>query len=395
MNACTSSSTRCRLPGALPVLLLATLGFSAFGLSGCGGHGEATAPQAPALPNTPIAATLTTVHTQNLPIQARFPGSVITSDQVSVSSRVMGYVRSVDVHEGQTVKAGETLLTIDATDVTGAISQARAELSKASAGLADAKSNYERYQSLYQENAVPKQMFDQMQTAYKVAQGNFAAAQAAVKQAEAQLSYVKLTAPFAGTVTNRMVDPGQMANPGSPLLTLQGGGQKQVEVQVNSQAFSTLKLGEPLAVSYTDFSGNRHHFDGAIERMVDATDPVTHTHTVKIGVPPTVDVRSGNYVVVSVTVSEHPGIVVPQAAVFDRGGVRGVFVLGKDNRAWFRMVRLGSTMGDQIEVLAGLEDGETLVYQTPDRLENGMLIDVKSTGSATGSTAATQPANRS
>lgn len=377
MSASTFPISRHTTAVFLPWILLASLGLSA-----CGGGDHRPNSQAPALPSTRTSATIAVVHTQNLPVQARFPGSVITSDQVSVSSRVMGFVRSVEVHEGQSVKAGQTLLTIDATDVTGAISQARAELSKASAALADAKSNFERYQSLFKENAVPKQLFDQMQTGYKVAQSNYAAAQAGVQQAEAQLSYVKLTAPFAGTITSRMVDPGQMAYPSSPLLTLQGGGQKQVEVQVNSQAFAHLKLGESLPVAYTDFTGAQHSFNGTIERMVDATDPITHTHTVKIAVPNDIDVRSGNYVVVAVTVAEQPGILIPQEALFDRGGVRGVFVLGADGRAWFRMVRIGTEIGKKISILAGLVDGEKLVYDAPIRLENGLLIE-PSSGAAT------------
>ncbi|HQT42604.1 MAG TPA: efflux RND transporter periplasmic adaptor subunit [Halothiobacillus sp.] len=343
-------------------------------LSGCGGHGEPSPSKTPAAPEVKTEAQLFTVRNQSLPVQALFPGSVITSDQVSVTSRVMGYVRTVDVHEGQAVKAGQTLLAIDSTDVTGAINQARATVSKAAAGLADAKGNYERYQTLYKQNAVPKQLFEQMQTAYKVAQSNYTAADAALKQAQAQLTYVKITAPFAGTITSRMVDPGQMAYPSAPLLTLQGSGQKQVEVQLKSQAFATLKLGEPLAVNYTDFMGEQHQFAGIVERMVDATDPVTHTHTVKIGVPESIDVRSGNYVVIAVTVAHETGMIVPTSAIHDRGGIRGVFVLDEQNVAWFRMVRLGTQVNGQQVILAGLVPGERIVTQANNRLQNGIHI---------------------
>ncbi len=343
-------------------------------LSGCGGHGEPSPSKTPAAPEVKTEAQLFTVQNQSLPVQALFPGSVITSDQVSVTSRVMGYVRTVDVHEGQAVKAGQTLLAIDSTDVTGAINQARATVSKAAAGLADAKGNYERYQTLYKQNAVPKQVFEKMQTAYKVAQSDYTAADAALKQAQAQLTYVKITAPFAGTITSRMVDPGQMAYPSAPLLTLQGSGQKQVEVQLNSQAFATLKLGEPLAVNYTDFMGEQHQFAGIVERMVDATDPVTHTHTVKIGVPESIDVRSGNYVVIAVTVAHETGMIVPTSAIHDRGGIRGVFVLDEQNVAWFRMVRLGTQVNGQQVILAGLVPGERIVTQANNRLQNGIHI---------------------
>lgn len=366
MPAINSVFTK-RATGVAALLAIASV------LSACGGHDEHTA-TAPTEPELKTHAELFQVHDQSLPVFALFPGSVITSDQISISSRVMGYVRSVDVHEGQSVKSGATLLTIDSTDVTGAISQARAEVNKATAALSDAKNNYDRYASLYKENAVPKQMYEQMQTAYKVAQSNYAAAQAGLKQAESQLTYVKITAPFSGTITSRMVDPGQMATPGFPLLTLQGSGQKQVEVQLNSQAFATLKLGEPVTVRYTDFQGEQHQFQGPVERMVDATDPVTHTHTVKIGVPENVNVRSGNYVVVEIAVAHETGMLVPLAAIHDRGGIRGVFVLDDQNKAWFRMVRLGHMVDDEQVVLSGLVPGERLVTQSDDRLQNGIVI---------------------
>lgn len=355
----------------LPLALLSLLSVT---LNGCGGHDQdKSAPPAPQVEHT-TTGQVVSVQTRDIPVEALFPGSVITSDQVSVSSRVMGYVHSVDVHEGQTVKAGQTLLTIDSADVTGAIGQAKAGVDKALAGLHNAKANYERYRALYQENAVPKQVFEQMQTAYKVAQSNYTAAQSALAQAKAQLTYVKITAPFAGTITSRKVDPGQMAYPSAPLMVLQGGGRKQVEVQLNNQAFATIKMGEPLDVRYTDFKGQQHQFPGPVERMVEATDPVSHTHTVKLGIPEAIDVRSGNYVEVAVRVAHEPGLTVPVAAIHNRGGLEGVFVVDKNHQAWFRMVRLGQqTEGRQV-ILAGLTDGEQVVVQSDKRLQNGIVI---------------------
>lgn len=343
-------------------------------LTACGGHGEQQTASVTTQPDVKTQAQLFTVHKQELPVYALFPASVITADQISISSRVMGYVRSVDVHEGQSVKAGTTLLTIDSTDVTGAINQARAQVNKAYAALADAKNNYERYRALYKESAVPKQVFEQMQTAYKVAQSNFAAAKAALNQAQSQLTYVKIKAPFSGTITSRMIDAGQLATPGTPLMTLQGSGHKQVEVQLTGQAFATLKLGEPVIVRYTDFDGKQHQFKGPVERMVDATDPITHTHTVKIGVPENVDVRSGNYVVVEIAVAHEMGMLVPPDAIQNRGGIRGVFVLDDHNRAWFRMVRLGHVIDGKQVILSGLVPGERIVLQSSHRLQNGIIV---------------------
>lgn len=372
------SATNLNLPKALRLAPLLLLSLS---LAGCG-HDETTdQPAKSQHTELKIQGQIIEVHRQTLPVMATFPGSVITSDQVSISSRVMGYVHSVEVHEGQSVKTGQTLLTIDSADVTGAIGQARAGVAKAQAGLTNAKVNFERYRALYKENAVPKQVFEQMQTAYKVAQSNYTAAQSALAQAKAQLTYVKITAPFAGTITSRMVDPGQMAYPSAPLMVLQGSGQKQVETQLNNQSFATLKMGEMLTVRYTDFNGKKHQFSGPVQRMVDATDPISHTHTVKIGVPEDIDIRSGNYVEVTVDVSHEPGLTVPISALHNRGGLIGVFIVDTKNRAWFRMVRPGQSIGDRRVILAGLQPGERVVVQADKRLQNGMMIEISQTTS--------------
>ncbi len=322
-----------------------------------------------------IKAQIATVQMQSLPVLARFPGSVITADQVGISSRITGYVRSIEVHEGETVKKGQVLLTIDPTDVVGGIDQAKAGLAKARAALSDAKANYERFKSLYAQNAVPKQRFEQMETAYRVAQSNYTAAQAALKQARAQLDYAKIRAPFSGTITSRTVDPGQLAYPSHPLLMLQSGGHRQIQVQVNDQAYATLKPDQDVRVIYTSADGQKREFTGEVERMVAAADPVTHTHTVKIGVPDTVNLPSGNFVTVVVPVAEKQGIKLPASAIHDRAGLIGVFVVDKADKAWFRLVRTAGLSGDHHIVLAGLDQGERVVISASDRLENGVIID--------------------
>lgn len=342
-------------------------------LAGCGQQEQQS--KAPAAEPHHIKAQTTTVQLHDLPVLARFPGSVITSDQVGISSRMMGYVRSIEVHEGQSVQKGQVLLTIDPTDVVGGIDQAKAGVAKARAALTDAKANFERFRSLYKQNAVPKQRFEQMETAYRVAQSNYTAAQAALKQAEAQLDYAKIRAPFSGTITSRNVDPGQLAFPGKPLLMLQSGGHRQVQVQVNDQAYATLKPDENVSVTYTDFNGKQHTFAGPVERMVAAADPVTHTHMVKIGVPEDVDLRSGNYVSVAIKVAVKQGVELPPSAVHHRAGLTGVFVVDKAGRAWFRLVRTGAVNADGQVILAGLDPGERVVVNASDRLENGVYID--------------------
>lgn len=339
-----------------------------------GGCGHSSPPEQAQASAGEVSAKVETVRQQALPIYATFPGSVVSADQVQVASRLTGYVRKLYVHEGQTVTKGQLLLSVDPTDVKGGIEQARAAVSKAEAALADAKANYERYQALYQQHAVPEQRFQQIDMAYKVAQGNYAAAHAALNTARSQLTYADVRAPFAGTVVGKFIDAGQLTTPGQPLLTLQSSGHMQVQVQVDTRAFDHLRLDQKVGVTFDGADFKRHTVDGVVERLVNAADPMTHSHTVKIGLADSSGAASGAYARVQISLGVQPGIVVPLSAVQRRAGIQGVFVVGKDGVAEFRMVQLGEPMDGGVVVLAGLVPGERIVVSAQGDLYNGIKV---------------------
>ncbi|TKA89604.1 efflux RND transporter periplasmic adaptor subunit [Guyparkeria sp. SB14A] len=361
-----SQVTDQRLARRLVVPLLAGLM-----LAGCGGE---PTEQPSANAGAEVQADWITVDAGEVDDTALFPGTVIASDQSPIASRMMGYVREINVREGETVEKDQPLLTIDQSDVDSQIRQAEAALAKARSGLANARSNYERFQRLYEENAVPKQQFEQMRTAYEVAQGDFNAAQAAVEQARSQVNYAQIRAPFAGTIVQRMVDPGQLATPGQPLLMLMGSGDREVQVEVDDQAYARLDEGDSLEVSYRDADGNPASFTAEVLRLVSAADPITRTHTVKLSVPAELSLTPGNFVTVSVVLDQKAAILVPAGAVHDRGGMQGVFVLDDEDRARFRLVRVGQERGDQVVVLAGLRDGDRVITEAEGRLANGVRV---------------------
>lgn len=341
-------------------------------VSGCGhsSHDQAQKQQ----PVGEVTAKVETVQERSLPIYATFPGSIASADEVQVASRLTGYVRRLYVHEGQQVKKGQLLLSVDPTDVKGGIEQARAAVAKAEAAMADAKANYQRYQALYEQHAVPEQQFQQIEMAYKVAQGNYAAARSALKTARSQLNYADVRAPFAGLVVRKFIDAGQLATPGQPLLTLQGSGHLQVQVQVDTRAFDRLRLGQGVAVTFDGADFKPHTVQGTVERLVDAADPMTHTHTVKIGLAQTSGAASGDYARVQISLGEQQGIVVPPAAVHRRAGIDGVFVVDADGLAQFRMVRIGESADGGVVALSGLVPGDRVIVKARGELDNGVKV---------------------
>lgn len=356
-------------------LWVASLAVAMGVLAGCSRQAATTSSKATSAPV--MAATLTTVVERNLPTYADFPGSVRSADHIEVASRLMGYIQALRVHEGEQVKAGQLLLTIDPSDAKSGIAQAQANLDQAKAALANAAANERRYKTLYAQQAVPAQQYQQVHTTYLMAQGRVAAARAALATARQQLHYAEVRAPFAGTVVSKSVSAGQLASPGQPLLALEGATHLQVVTQLSGQAFDHLKLGQRVMVKIHALGTGSQTLAGAVERLVSATDPVTHTHSVKIALPANSPVHSGAYVRVRVVVGHHQGIMIPLSAVHRRGGITGVFVADESAIVHFRMVRLGQQIGDQVAVLAGLASGEQIVVSARGTLDNGVHLKVE------------------
>lgn len=335
-----------------------------------------------AVPDTtkPVDARVDVVESVQLPVYAVFPGIVVSSARVDVSSRLSGYIRNLAVHEGETVKQGQLLFAVDPTGINAEIQRAEAGLAKARAALAGARENYERYKTLYQQEAATQEAYQEMETAYNVAQGGYQAAKAALASARTQLKYAEVRSPFDGLVVAKLIDDGQLAAPGVPVLVLEDPIHLQVTAQVSERAFVHLVLGQQLRIDFQGPEGRIHEVTGRVDHLVAAADPVTHTHLVKIGLPDQDGLFSGEYTSVNVPVGVQPGIVVPTDAVHKRAGITGVFVVDAQDRARFRMVAPGKRMPQGIVILSGLFPGDRLVIAAKEPLANGVRIRNRSEG---------------
>jgi membrane fusion protein, multidrug efflux system len=348
-------------PAALALML-------AFALSGCG---EKAQQQQAAGGTATVKAHVVVVQKAVLPIIATAPGGVIAEQQAQIASRLMGFIREMNVHEGQSVVAGQRLFTVDPTDIQGQISQARAGLAQAEAALADAKTDYKRFGNLYKEEAIPKLQWDKVRLQYQVAQQQAAAARAGLDTAAAQMHYATVTAPFAGIITQKMANVGDLAAPGRPVLMLENPSRLQVQTNVSSDIFAHLKLGDSVSL---EVGQTGTAVSGKIARLVPAADPATHTYLVKIDLPQDSGLKSGMYVLAAFAVGQREGVRVPQSAVLDRAGITGVFVVDAQGIAHYRMVRVGETSDGQVEIEAGLTPGERVATSGTAKLESGDKI---------------------
>lgn len=354
--------TRRKLHG-LTMLTGLALGLA---LAGCGG--DKPAQDAPTPPQ--VQARTQVVSPAALPSHHATPGTVVARERVEVASRLMGYLSDIAVAEGQAVKKGQRLFTVDPLDVQGQAEQARLGVKLAEDAYADAKADYERFANLFKEEVVTRQQFEKMKLQLDVATSRLAQARAGHATASGQLRYASVTSPISGVVTRKLADAGDMASPGQPVLVVEDASHLQVETQVPEAVLRGLKPGQTVAV---EVDGRDQPLEGRVARLSPAADPVSRTFLVKLDVAGE-GLMSGAFARVLFPVAERQALAVPRAALVNRAGIDGVFVVGADGIARFRMVRTGERVGDTVEVQAGLVAGERIVVDGLDRLESGAKV---------------------
>lgn len=350
------------IPRTLPLVLL-----SLSLLSACGGHEDATGKPAAA---GVVQASLDSVTLVRTAAHHPTPATLVAENQVQVASRLMGYIRSVDVVEGQSVRVGQKLFSVDPVDVQGQVEQTRAAVKQAEDALADARVEYQRFEALFKEEAVTRQQFEKMKLQHDIAQSRLAQARAGHSTASGQLRYATVTSPIAGVVTRKMANAGDLASPGQPVLVVENPGRLQVETHVPESVLSALKPGARVTV---EVDGQDKPLVARVARISPAADPVSRTFLVKLDISGG-GLRSGLFARVLFPQGEREALTVPDSALVMRAGIAGVFVVGQDGIAQFRMVRAGERREGRLEILSGLNAGERVVSGGADQIETGDRI---------------------
>ena len=341
--------------------LVAALAFSTASLTAC-----SKSPPDALQVQSKVAAPVMQMGSQSMAAFARVPGTVTAHQQVQLSSRLSGYIRAMSVRDGQAVKAGQLLFEVDPTDVLGQVQQAQAGLAEAESALTDARSNYDRFKALYAQQAIPEKQWDQVKSAYAMAQARAAAARGGISTARSQLRYARVTAPFSGIITRKFMQNGDLASPGQPILGLANTSRLEVQCSVSGALYRSLQIGQKVAVISDGKSVSATVLD-----MVGAADAMTHGHMVKLSLPAASTLQAGDYVSVEVPVTQRRALMVPAAALLDRAGIPGVFVVDAQGIAHYRMVRPGQRTPEGVEILSGLSAGETVVAGNLTAVNNG------------------------
>lgn len=290
--------------------------------------------------------------------ELRFDGVVEALNQATVTAQTSGQILELPVDVGDYVEKGQRILQMTDTEQKARLASAQAALEAAQAQLADASAQYQRMQDMFAKKLIAKAVFDQTEAAFKSARARTHAAEAAVQEAQQQLDYTLLHAPYSGIVLSRAVKVGESVAPGTPLMTGLSLEQLRVRVDVPQQHIGPVRKFKHARIPLT--SGEI--LDTTDMRIPPGADAQSHSFPVLVNLPEgDHQLFPGTLVKVHFVVGQEERLLIPASAVAQRGEINGVYIK-RDQRLEFRHLNLGSRTGDnRYPVLAGLQAGEVLV----------------------------------
>lgn len=341
------------------------------------------------------------IRLQNVADELEAPGSVIAVSTAQLAARTMGTVLQVAVREGDSVKRGQVLAQLDEREMVSRRSAAQAASRGATAGVAQArnavaaaqaqadvmKKTYDRHAYLKEQKSVSPQEFDEVAAKQQAAQANLEQAKAALRQSEAGVaqaeseahaaesvaSYARIVAPFDGRVIRRTVEPGSLVSPGMPLFVVEDTSRYQLEATLPAEALTTIKKNAMARVQLDGLA--EKSLSGKVAEIEAGADATSHTLKARVDLPKEAGVQSGMFGRAYFARGGKPTLVMPRDALVSRGQLRGIYVVDDAGLMHWRVVTLGKSTGEQVELLSGLSDGDVVVLN-PGSQE----LDGKKTG---------------
>jgi RND family efflux transporter MFP subunit len=314
----------------------------------------------------------------------------------------MGNVLEVRVHVGDRVKTGQLLVVIDSRETEAMVRKSEAGMQEAQMALEEvnksieaaeanlhlASTTFKRYEQLAAQKSVSPQEFDEVQVRQRSAAASLEGLQARrqqvlsrIQQAQSDLNssqalrtYAEIRSPFNGVVTQRQVEPGTLAVPGMPLLTVEDTSHYRLEVPFEESRLPLVRVGQaiPLRIEAAGWMSLR----GIVSEIEPSTDSASRTYLVKINLPANTQLRSGMYGEALLEGRPHQAIWIRPESIVRSGQLEGVYVVEADSVARLRLLKLGETTSAGIEVLSGLSGGETCVVQGIEQLQDGSRVEV-------------------
>ena len=328
-------------------------------------------------------------------------GVLVPVQTVNITSKISGQVTSMGLDVGNNVKAGDTLIKLETKALNAQLEQAQASLQSANAAVQSANNQadqvkisldtatkaYERTKTLFDAGVVSQSEMEGTQSKLDLAKKQYELAtgpaqnqiQASINVAQANINNVKvqidngvITSPISGIITNRNINPGEIASPGISLLTIADTSTLKLKGTVSQETLPLFKSGQEINVSIDIYPGKI--FKGQISNIGPISVSTGKYFPVEISIKNTGDIKAGLSAHASIDITSDEGIIVPATAVIQSNGQSYVFVV-KNNVVSKRIVELGLINDKEIETLKGIDVGEQVASTNVNNLFDNMMVN--------------------
>ncbi len=317
-----------------------------------------------------------------MPLAVEFSGPLVAPQTAIVRAKSSGVLLSLDVAEGQKVKAGQAVGRIDSSDVDNRLAERQAVLEAARVQVVQAQRNHESNQRLAQEKFISANALDASRVALDAARANVRATEAQLGTVRAAARLATLVAPIDGVVAKRQAVPGEKLSPEQPLLTLVDLRRLELAGSVGTHEVSLLKPGMPLDVTV---EGSARTIRASLERIAPAAEAGTRSIGVTVSIPnPDESFRAGQYALARATVPDDtPRLTLPTTAIAKSSGQDYVWLLEQGVLAR-RAVATGRSDAERgrVEILRGVTPDSVVLALKFDNLREGNKASVAAAGAA-------------
>jgi membrane fusion protein (multidrug efflux system) len=326
-------------------------------LTGCKDSHKKGSSAPEALP--PAKVQLFAVEKIQIADQVEILGTVQAAKRAVISSRISGNIVELLVAPGSRVQQGEKLVQINAEEISAKMMQAKAQLDQASRNL-------QREKKLLAKKAATPEAVKALEDSEKIARAYY-------QGARTMLSYTTISAPFDGLITRKLIDIGDLATPGRPLLHMENINELQVLADVPETIVQNIHLGMEMHITIPT---SNLAIQGMVSEIAPAADPQSRTVPIKLNIENHKSLRSGQFARVTLPGAEVQTILVPAEGILPLGQMERVFI-AVDGKARLRLVRTGKRYQQGVEILSGLIPGDSLILTTNNLLKDGQPIIVQ------------------
>jgi len=308
-----------------------------------------------------------------------FSGKVEAETHSKLSTRIMGQIAKINVETGQKVNVGQVLLEIHAKDIQAKKAQVKANKLEAEAAYSNAKKDYDRFTVLFEQKSASQKELDDITMQFSMAKARLEAVNEMGVEVEEMLRYTSIRAPYNGVITKKYVNEGDLASPGMPLVAIEKQNEYIVMARIPETEISKIKKKDPVLVQINALENEQ--IKGFVAEVNPSSQYTGNQFEVKIVLTPANEQKgflySGMYANVLVEKEGMPSIMIPENVLIHKGQLTGIYTVSQSGTAMLRWVRLGKTIGNKVEILSGLSDGEKYIVSFNGKIWDGAIVTIQ------------------